>query len=76
MVQALELPPKDRVLEVGSGSGYAAGILARRAERVFAIERDPRLAETARHRLHRLGYHNVEVRAGEWHARLAGGSAV
>jgi protein-L-isoaspartate(D-aspartate) O-methyltransferase len=63
MVQALDLRPTDRVLEVGAGSGYAAAILARRAERVFAIERNPRLAEAARDRLHRLGYHNVEVRA-------------
>jgi protein-L-isoaspartate(D-aspartate) O-methyltransferase len=65
MVQALDLRPTDRVLEVGAGSGYAVAILARRAERVFAIERNPRLAEAARDRLHRFGYHNVEVRAGD-----------
>ncbi|HET8784723.1 MAG TPA: protein-L-isoaspartate(D-aspartate) O-methyltransferase [Candidatus Limnocylindrales bacterium] len=65
MVQALDLRPTDRVLEVGAGSGYAAAILASRAERVFAIERKPTLAEAARDRLHRLGYHNVEVRAGD-----------
>ena len=51
------------ILEVGAGSGYAAAILARLAERVHAIERNPRLAEVAGERLERLGYDNVEVRA-------------
>jgi protein-L-isoaspartate(D-aspartate) O-methyltransferase len=65
MVQALDLRPTDRVLEVGAGSGYAAAILASRAAEVYAIERNARLAEAARDRLHRLGFHNVEVRAGD-----------
>jgi protein-L-isoaspartate(D-aspartate) O-methyltransferase len=65
MAQALELRPTDRVLEVGAGSGYAAAILARLAGRVYAIERNTRLAEAARDRLRRLGYHNVDVRAGD-----------
>jgi protein-L-isoaspartate(D-aspartate) O-methyltransferase len=65
MIQALELRPSDRVLEVGAGSGYAAAILAELAERVYAIERNPRLAEAAGERLRRLGYDNVEIRAGD-----------
>jgi protein-L-isoaspartate(D-aspartate) O-methyltransferase len=65
MLQALDLRPTDRVLEVGAGSGYAAAILARLAGRVYAIERNPRLAELARGRLRKLGYDNVEVRAGD-----------
>jgi protein-L-isoaspartate(D-aspartate) O-methyltransferase len=65
MVQALELRPTDRVLEVGAGSGYAAAILARLADSVYAIERNPRLVEDARDRLRRLGTDNVEVRAGD-----------
>jgi protein-L-isoaspartate(D-aspartate) O-methyltransferase len=65
MAQALNLRPTDRVLEVGAGSGYAAAILARLAERVYAIERNTRLAEIAGDRLKRLGYDNVEVRAGD-----------
>jgi protein-L-isoaspartate(D-aspartate) O-methyltransferase len=65
MVQALDLRPTDRVLEVGAGSGYAAAILSRLAGRVYAIERNQRLAEDARERLRQLGYDNVEVRAGD-----------
>jgi protein-L-isoaspartate(D-aspartate) O-methyltransferase len=65
MAEALDLRPTDRVLEVGAGSGYAAAILSRLAQRVFAIERIPRLARAARERLRRLGHDNVEVRAGD-----------
>ena len=65
MVEALGLRPTDRVLEVGAGSGYAAAILSRLAGRVYAIERNQRLAEEARDRLHRLGQDNVEVRSGD-----------
>jgi protein-L-isoaspartate(D-aspartate) O-methyltransferase len=65
MVQALELRPTDRVLEVGAGSGYAAAILARLAGRVYAIERDPRLAREAGDRLRRFGLDNVEVHTGD-----------
>jgi protein-L-isoaspartate(D-aspartate) O-methyltransferase len=65
MIEALDVRPGDRVLEVGAGSGYAAAILSRLAERVFAIERQPRLADLARDRLHRHGYDNVEVRTGD-----------
>lgn len=65
MVEALEVRPTDRVLEVGAGSGYAAAILGRLAGRVFAIERHERLAAAARERLRALGVDTVEVRAGD-----------
>ncbi len=65
MIEALGVLPRDRVLEVGAGSGYAAAILSRLAERVHAIERQRALAEAARERLHRLGYDNVEIRTGD-----------
>ena len=65
MAEALELAPDDRVLEVGTGSGYAAAVLSRIAKRVFSIERHAELARTARLRLERLGYDNVEVRHGD-----------
>src|SRR5262245_7816442 len=65
MLQALALSPSDRVLEVGSGSGYAAALLSRLAREVFAIELDPELAALARTRLESLGCANVELRAGD-----------
>ncbi|MEX1026824.1 MAG: protein-L-isoaspartate(D-aspartate) O-methyltransferase [Candidatus Paceibacterota bacterium] len=61
MTEALELAPQDRVLEIGTGSGYAAAVLSRIAKEVFTIERHQELAETARERLARLGYENVHV---------------
>jgi len=65
MVQALELVPDSVVLEVGTGSGYAAAILACIASHVYTIERQPQLAQTARSRLARLGFFNVDVRCGD-----------
>jgi protein-L-isoaspartate(D-aspartate) O-methyltransferase len=65
MVEALEIRPSDRVLEVGAGSGYAAAILSRLASQVYAIERHPSLARQARERIERLGYGNVKLRAGD-----------
>jgi len=61
MAQALELQPGDRVLEIGSGSGYAAAILGRIASRVITLERHRALAEGAAKVLRRLGYDNVEI---------------
>jgi protein-L-isoaspartate(D-aspartate) O-methyltransferase len=52
---------RDRVLEIGAGSGYQAAILAELARFVFAVERLPRLAEAARARLAQLGYDNVSI---------------
>jgi protein-L-isoaspartate(D-aspartate) O-methyltransferase len=65
MAQALELGPGDRVLEVGSGSGYAAAILGRIAGEVFTIEWYASLAASAAERCSRLGYANVHVRQGD-----------
>jgi protein-L-isoaspartate(D-aspartate) O-methyltransferase len=65
MLDALALAPSDRVLEVGSGSGYAAAVLSRLAREVFAIELDPELVARARARLDALGCANVELRAGD-----------
>lgn len=65
MVDALHLRPNDRVLEVGTGSGYAAAVLAEMAAHVFTIERHEALARTAAERLFRDGYDHIEVRHGD-----------
>lgn len=65
MIEALELAGGERVLDVGTGSGYATAILAEIAGEVIGIEREPALAEAARQRLRRLGYGNVEVITGD-----------
>src|SRR5689334_382972 len=64
-VQALELRGHERVLEIGTGSGYAAAILATLARDVTTVERIPELATAAAARLARLGYHNVHVHHGD-----------
>ncbi|AXL49604.1 Protein-L-isoaspartate(D-aspartate)O- methyltransferase [Paraburkholderia caffeinilytica] len=61
MMEAAELGPRDRVLDVGTGSGYAAAIAAEIVAHVHSVERDPVLAETARETLARLGISNVTV---------------
>jgi protein-L-isoaspartate(D-aspartate) O-methyltransferase len=63
--QALELEGSETVLEVGTGSGYSACVLARLAARVITIERIAELAAEARARLAELGVENVEVRVGD-----------
>lgn len=65
MTKALRLGPDDRVLEIGTGSGYAAAVLAECAREVYSIERHEGLAEVARARLAELGYTNVQVRVGD-----------
>lgn len=65
MIEAAQVHPGEWVLEVGAGSGYAAAVLSRIAARVYAVERHPELVERARRRLVRLGYSNVEIRAGD-----------
>lgn len=62
MLQAAEIAPSDRVLEIGAGSGYAAAVASRIAARVCAVERIESLAGQAGRRLARLGYDNVEIR--------------
>jgi protein-L-isoaspartate(D-aspartate) O-methyltransferase len=65
MAQLLELKGDERVLEVGTGSGYAAAVLSRLCREVVTIERFESLAERARAVLAELGYTNVEVRVGD-----------
>jgi predicted O-methyltransferase YrrM len=61
MTEAVRIKPGERVLEIGTGSGYGAAVLARIAGEVYTVERMEELAETARHRLAELGYDNVHV---------------
>lgn len=65
MIEMAEIGPGDHVLEVGTGSGYAAAVMSRIVERVYTIERHTGLAETARQRFEELGYDNIEVRTGD-----------
>jgi protein-L-isoaspartate(D-aspartate) O-methyltransferase len=65
MTAALELGPHDRVLEIGTGSGYAAAILGRIAREVYTIERHGELADAAAARLRALGFDNVCVLHGD-----------
>ena len=65
MTQALELTGTETVLEVGTGSGYQAAILAELAARVVTIERLPSLAERAQVILRELGYENIEFHVGD-----------
>ena len=61
MVQALELRGDEKVLELGTGSGYEAAILAELAQKVVTVECIPELAKSARQVLDKLGYSNIEV---------------
>jgi protein-L-isoaspartate(D-aspartate) O-methyltransferase len=65
MIEAAEVAPGDRVLEVGAGSGYAAAVLGRIADQVYAIERHEALGRLARERMAALGYDNVDIRIGD-----------
>lgn len=88
MLEAAELTARDRVLEIGAGSGYAAAVLSRIAADVIAVERIVELVEPAAARMRALGYANVDVRLGDgtqgWPARApydailasAGGPAI
>ena len=71
MTEALELSGKERVLEIGTGSGYQAAILAELAHWVVTVERHQQLAEKAKEVLDKLGYTNIEVHLAErtlgWH---------
>jgi protein-L-isoaspartate(D-aspartate) O-methyltransferase len=64
MTQALQLAPAHKVLEIGTGSGYQAAVLAEIVSDVYSIEIVPELAETARRTLAEAGYRNVLVRTG------------
>jgi protein-L-isoaspartate(D-aspartate) O-methyltransferase len=65
MTAALEIGPGDRVLEIGTGSGYAAAVLSRIGEEVYTVERHAPLAESAQRAIESLGYHNVHVLHGD-----------
>ena len=63
MTEALQLTPSHKVLEIGTGSGYQAAVLAEIVNQVYSIEIVPDLAESARRALAEAGYRNVEIRA-------------
>ena len=65
MIEAAEVAPGDRVLEIGAGSGYAAAVIGRIAREVIAVERHGELAALAAGRMERLGYDNVRIVHGD-----------
>jgi protein-L-isoaspartate(D-aspartate) O-methyltransferase len=65
MAEALELSPGDRVLEIGTGSGYSAAVLSRIAADVYTVERFTGLSERAGKRLRELGYGNIRILVGD-----------
>jgi protein-L-isoaspartate(D-aspartate) O-methyltransferase len=65
MTEALDLSPEDKVLEIGTGSGYQAAILAEIVREVYTIETIPGLGEAARERLEEMGYKNISVKIGD-----------
>ena len=65
MIQAAGIKPGDKVLEVGSGSGYAAAVIGKIAAKVIGIERQHELAEASRARLDRLSFGNVTIVEGD-----------
>src|SRR6266513_2920668 len=65
MLEALELESSDNILDVGTGSGYAAAVASRIATQVYGIERHASLARAAAERCRRLGYANVHIGAGD-----------
>jgi len=67
MTQLLGLTGKENVLEIGTGSGYSAAILAKCAEQVTTIEINPQLADKAKERLNRLDFRNVSVQTSDGH---------
>ena len=74
MLEAVGLSPADRVLEVGTGSGYVTALLAQLAARVFSLERHAMLADAARDLLSRMGYINVTVVVGDGSLGFAEGA--
>jgi protein-L-isoaspartate(D-aspartate) O-methyltransferase len=65
MTEALQIDPQDRVLEIGTGSGYQAAVLSRLARKVYTIERYATLAEAAAQRFAELGITNIIQRVGD-----------
>ena len=64
-LQSLSLAPTDRILEVGTGSGYQTALLAELSQHVYSVERHASLAEAAQQTLSRLGYKNVTITIGD-----------
>jgi protein-L-isoaspartate(D-aspartate) O-methyltransferase len=71
MTEQMQPQPGDRVLEIGTGCGYQAAVLARLVREVFSVEIVEALAARAREDLRRLGFANVRVRAGDGHGGWA-----
>ena len=65
MTEALDLKGSEKVLEIGTGSGYQTAVLAELAKKIISVERHPRLVEKAREVLDRLGYRNIEIHPAE-----------
>jgi protein-L-isoaspartate(D-aspartate) O-methyltransferase len=65
MTELLQLEPHDKVLEIGTGSGYQAAVLAELVDEVWTIEIIPELAQSAAERLQRLGYTNIHIRTAD-----------
>ena len=68
MTQALRLTGDERVLEIGTGSGYQAAVLSKLVQQIYSVEVIPELAAEAQERLLRLGHDNVRVKAGDGNA--------
>ena len=71
ILQDLAVQKHETVLEIGTGSGYMAALLAHRAQKVITLEIEPTLAQTARENLQKAGIYNCEVRIGDGAAALA-----
>lgn len=65
MTQSAELKPGETILEIGTGSGYAAAVLSRIVDHVFTIERIDDLVQRSKSCYKELGYHNIEVKSGD-----------
>ena len=65
MTEKLELKPGDKVLEIGTGSGFQAGVLAQLVQEVYTVEKYEKLSEQSQKILTKLGYKNVKYRIGD-----------
>jgi protein-L-isoaspartate(D-aspartate) O-methyltransferase len=74
MLEALQLTPADRVLEIGTGSGYVTALLAELVQQVFSIERHASLADNAKQLLAHMGYTNLNVTIGDGCLGFAAGA--
>jgi protein-L-isoaspartate(D-aspartate) O-methyltransferase len=74
MLESLALSPADKVLEIGTGSGYLTALLAELVAEVFSVERHAALADAARELLERMGYTNVRAIVGDGSRGFAGGA--